>query len=430
MAATRSAGFARARTRLIGLAFLAVIVGLVLLTVALYNKSFTPVIKVSLKTDRVGNQLTAPADVKVRGLVVGEVREVRSAGDGATVELALDPDQAKLIPRNVEARFLPKTLFGEKFVNLVVPPDPTDERIADGDVIAQDRSRAALETSEVLDDLLPLLQSLKPDDLSRTLNALSGALRGRGERIGENAVLVDRYLKRLNPALPELQQNLRGLADLSDTLDDTAPDFLAVFDNLSFSSRSLVDQQDTLMRFLQTTTTFSGSADSLLRDNEQRFVALARDSLPSLQVFARYSGEFPCMFKGLTNYERTVGETFGGLQPGLHITLETTRDQGAYTSGDEPRYRDTGPADCRGLPSPPTPAQDEKFADGYRDGGGSAGVRAASDDPALLLETPEAQRMALDAVVAPVLGVGVDEVPDLAEMLFGPAARGTLVELS
>ncbi len=69
--------------------------------------------------------------------------------------------------------------------------------------------------------------------------------------------------------------------------------------------------------------------------------------------------------------------------------------------------------------------------DGYQDGG-SAAVRASSAvDPALLLATPEAQRMALDAVVAPVLGVPLDDVPaDLADLLFGPAARGTTVALT
>ena len=426
MAAPRPAGgLALVRLRLAGVAFLGVIVGLVLLTIAIYNKTFTDVVTVQLQASRIGNQLSAPADVKVRGLVVGEVRDVTSTGDGATLELALKPEMVDLIPSNVQARLLPKTLFGEKYVNLVVPAVASGEPIAEGDVITQDRSETSLETEKVLDDLLPLLQALKPDDLSRTLNALSGALRGRGERIGENAVLVDDYLKRFNPALPDLQENLVGLADLADTYDDVAPDLLAVLDDLSFSSRSLVDQEGQLDRFLTSTTRFSGSADSLLRDNERRLVTLARDSLPSLQLYARYAPEFECLAKGLDRYDPIVGSTFGGLQPGLHITLETTQDQGGYTPGEEPAYRDQRGPLCRGLPTPQGKAPDEKFADGYQDGG----VSAASADPALLLATPEAQRMALDSVVAPVLGVPVDDVPDLADLLFGPAARGTTVGL-
>jgi hypothetical protein len=56
-----------------------------------------------------------------------------------------------------------------------------------------------------------------------------------------------------------------------------------------------------------------------------------------------------------------------------------------------------------------------------------AGVAA---NPALYLAGAEAQRGILDAVVAPVLQVPYDDVPDIAELLFGPMARGATVGLS
>jgi len=59
------------RLRLTGVAFLLVIASLVYLTVLLYTKAFTPIVKVELKADRIGNQLSPPADVKLRGVVVG-----------------------------------------------------------------------------------------------------------------------------------------------------------------------------------------------------------------------------------------------------------------------------------------------------------------------------------------------------------------------
>ena len=43
--------------------------------------------------------------------------------DGATIELAIDPDHLDEIPADVSARLLPKTLFGERFVSLVPPED-------------------------------------------------------------------------------------------------------------------------------------------------------------------------------------------------------------------------------------------------------------------------------------------------------------------
>ena len=55
-------------------------------------------------------------------MIVGEVRSVSSDGRKATIDLALQPRTVGLIPANVSARLLPKTLFGEKFVDLVLPP--------------------------------------------------------------------------------------------------------------------------------------------------------------------------------------------------------------------------------------------------------------------------------------------------------------------
>ena len=73
MAAPLRKGRALAVQRLSGVAFLLVIALLVWLSVAFYNKDFTRTVDVSLDTDRIGNQLTVHADVKVRGVVVGEV---------------------------------------------------------------------------------------------------------------------------------------------------------------------------------------------------------------------------------------------------------------------------------------------------------------------------------------------------------------------
>jgi virulence factor Mce-like protein len=421
------------KLRLSGVAFLVVIALLIALTIALYQKAFTPVVHVTLQADRVGNQLSPPADVKLRGLIVGEVRSVSSRGDGATIGLALDPSKVGLIPANVQAQLLPKTLFGEKFVDLVLPDAPSTRHLQAGDVIGQDRSSTAIETEKVLDDFLPLLQSLKPAELSLALNGMSSALRGRGDRIGRNLVLVDSYLRQFNPQLPALQQNFRGLADLADNYDKAAPDLLRLIDNFSAVSRNVVDQKTQLSTFLASTTTFAGTSDRFLTANADRLITLASASLPSLLTYARYSPEFPCIARGLAAFEPRVEKSFGGLQPGLHITLEAVHDNGAYTPGQEPKYLDDRGPQCYGLPRPQVPAADINFRDGYKDGQASTlapSSAAVALDPATYLATPRAQRQLLDAVVAPVMGVPLDGVPDIAAMLFGPMARGTTVGLS
>ncbi len=421
------------RLRLAGVAFLVVIGLLVALTIALYGKAFTPVAMVTLQADHIGNQLSPNADVKLRGLVVGEVRSVAVKGSGALITLAIAPDKLAQIPRNIEARLLPKTLFGEKFVSLVTPAVPSAQHLAAGDTIPQDRSSTALETEKVLDDLLPLLRTLKPVQVSATLNALSSALRDRGDRIGHSLVLTGDYLRQLTPQLPTVQRDFQGLADFTTSVNTAAPSLLTTLDNLSFSSRSLVQQKQQLDAFLTSTTGFASSAEAVVRENADRLVALAATSLPSLQVYARYSPEFPCLAAGLVAFQPTVERAFGGGQPGLHITLSVTRDNGGYVDGQQPQYLDDRGAVCYGLPKPVVPAPDINFRDGYKDGAPTttaAQAQQVANSPVSYLVTGPAQRALFNAVAAPVLGVGTDQVPDLVTLLFGPMARGTEVRLS
>jgi phospholipid/cholesterol/gamma-HCH transport system substrate-binding protein len=362
-------GRALARRRIAGIVFLVVIALLVQLAVALYNKRFTPVVHVALQTDRAGNQLSKHADVKLRGIVVGEVRSATSQGDGATLDLALDPGQVKLIPKNVQAQLLPKTLFGEKQVVLVIPKDPSTQPIAAGDVITQDRSSTALETETALNDLLPLLQRLQPEKLSELLNSLSSATRGRGDELGSTLALQAAYLKKLNPTLPTVGADFRGLADLANTIDKASPDLLRTLDNLSFSSRSTVQDRAALDTFLRRTNQMADTTRQVVAQNETRLIALAKDSRPVVQLYASYSNDFACMLNRIAFSEIEGERVFGGHQPGLHITVEATRDHGGYVAGDGPQYKEKRNAGCFGLgkkPIIPFPSYANP-QDGYRD---------------------------------------------------------------
>ena len=130
---------ARTRYQLYGLVFLIIAALFVALSVAFYRKTFVDVVPVRLETDHVGNQLRVGADVKLRGLLVGEVRNIRPDGDHAILDLAMDPDQIGKIPGNVTAQLLPKTLFGERYVALRTPASPSG-RLREHAVIGQDLS--------------------------------------------------------------------------------------------------------------------------------------------------------------------------------------------------------------------------------------------------------------------------------------------------
>src|SRR5690349_13283079 len=101
--------------RFLGLVLIGLLVLGVWLVSAVFTQKFTSFDRVALKTGTIGLQLPSRADVKVRGVIVGQVMKAESEGqgEGATLELGIKPDQIDQIPENVTAAIVPKTLFGE-----------------------------------------------------------------------------------------------------------------------------------------------------------------------------------------------------------------------------------------------------------------------------------------------------------------------------
>jgi phospholipid/cholesterol/gamma-HCH transport system substrate-binding protein len=411
--------------RAYGIVFLLVIALLVGLTVAIYNKVFVDVVHVTLKTDHVGNQLAPPADVKLRGLIVGEVRRVSSDGAKATVDLALNPSTVGLIPSNVRARLLPKTLFGEKFVDLVIPPRPTSNRLSEGAVISQDRSRTAIELERVLDNILPLLRTIQPAKLNATLDAFATALEGRGDKLGDNLELVNQYFTALNPKLDTIKQDIRGLADVSQIYADAAPDLVRMLRNFSVTTETFANKQKAYAGFLAGTAGFATTTRTLLADNEDRIIRLAAVGRPTLAVLAKYAPEYPCLLAGLAQSNDFIGKSFANGE--LHITLEVVRAQAKYKPGDEPQFNDKSGPNCRGLPSPPVPIGATHLNDGTSRGGSNRAIPDFLIDPTSGRAGSAEEQLVIDSLAAPVMGVPAGQVPDLATLLFGPMARGTAV---
>lgn len=416
------------RLRLSGVVFL-VVLGLLLgLAVAVYQQDFTPVVRIELQADSIGNQLEPGADVKLRGLVVGEVRAVRADGTRATVDIALKPEDVRDIPADVDAQLLPKTLFGEKYVNLVLPAgesiDTARRHIEAGDVITQDRTAVGTEVQRVLNDLLPLLRTLQPGELNAALSAISDALEGRGNAIGANLVRADAYFAGLNPHLPALQQDIAELAQVASVYADAAPDLLRILQNTVTTSRTVVDKRDVLDAFLTSTAGFARTATGVLDEDQQRLITLAAVSRPTLSLLAAYAPEYPCLLSGLVKFEPIDEQTFSGGH--LHITLEVVLPRSAYHPGEYPAYEDTSGPNCRGLPDPQVPAPGVDLKDGTT--ADNAGPLASGPNSGLA--GTAAEQHVVNSLLAPVMDVPADQVPPVATLLMGPLLRGTAVSAS
>lgn len=431
----------RRRYQVYGLIFLVIAGMFVVLSVAFYRKTFTPVVPVTLETDHVGNQLRAGADVKLRGVIVGEVRTIRPEGDHAELELALDPDHIGEIPGNVSARLLPKTLFGERYVALQTPEEP-DGTLREGSVIGQDRTSSAIEIEQVLDNLMPVLQALQPEKLAATLNAMSTALDGRGKQFGDTLVQLGDYLGKITPSLPDLQANIRRLATVADTYAQAGPELLTALRDLTVTTQTVVEQRSQLGNLYSTLTNASIDLGSFLAANKDNIINLASTSKSTLEVLAKYAPEYPCLLKQLVDAIPSADAAFGkgSATPNVtRVTIEITSSRGKYLPGvDTPRYNDKrGPA-CYPVAKPP--ARFPQYPEGGPiDDGSTKPPPPKSDRPedfpntlpqsaseAQIANTPAEQEL-IAALVAPGLGVSPRDVPEWSSLLLGPLFRGAEV---
>jgi len=417
--------------RMLGILFLALLLFMVWTVNAVFTQKFLSFDEVELNTDTIGLQLPERADVKVRGVIVGQVMEARTGPDGAVLTLGIKPDKIKQIPDNVTASILPKTLFGEKYVELVIPANTPDDapKLKKNDRITQ--TALPIEVERVLNDLYPLLRAVQPAELNYTLNALADALEGRGEAIGQNIETLDSYLKRFNPQVPALMDDLRLLAKVSGTYADVAPQIAATLRNTVKTGNTLLDRQVKLNAFFKDVSSFSSTAKTFLDNNGDNIVALGRLSAPQTKLLNRYSAEFPCLLRGLVDQAPMLANTFRGFV--FHIDLITLpRQPRGYGPQDRQVYgADNGPA-CLGLPNPKVPFTGvPNFNDGV-DGlqRGDAQRTAPSLDAYSAHPSGTASQKAFfDALTGPVMGLSADDVPDLTTLLFGPLAAGTQVNV-
>ncbi|OSY40957.1 MULTISPECIES: MCE family protein [Pseudonocardia] len=338
-----------------GLAFVTAIVVLIGLAIGQYAGAFSSGVPVTLNIARVGTQMQERADVKVRGLIVGEVDQVTTDGETTSIRMSMNPDMIDLIPENVEAQLLPKTLFGEKFVSLVPPVAPSTARLAAGATVPEDRSRAAIEVERVLDELLPLLETVRPQDLATTLGSLSQALQGRGDQLGETLVALNTLTEGLNPAVPDLQEDIRQLAVFADNLDAAAPDLLDAVDDLAVTSATIVEKREGLRELYRSVTGASDDLRAFLDANGENLIGVASASRPTLETLARYSPEFPCLTRQLVDLVPKINDAIrpGTDRVGVNITLEIVANKGKYLpSQDEPEFSDDRGPRCYPIPTP------------------------------------------------------------------------------
>ena len=309
-----------------------------------------------------GQGLRTNGDVKERGVLVGTIGdiEVNRSGDGnvCRVEMQLKPDAVSQIPANVGAQIRAKTFFGEKWLELLYPENPSDEHIAAGQVIGIDETIDPLEVETILNTGLPVLQAIDPERLSGALTALTEGFIGNEDDVIRGILRGNDALTPLNRRKALLEKGIRQLAESGEILDRVSPDLLTAMSNLNRLNAFTIENQALLAENLQ-------KAPELLREVSDLFLAQFGNLTKIVDRGATVIGllaarvddldrlltELPKFnAKWIRNLNHTCrfrqqstepGKSQGDVVPGrcwrVHNLVVESR--GAYAPGEEPRPR-------------------------------------------------------------------------------------------
>ncbi len=128
---------------------------------------------------RAGQGLANGSEVSYRGVSVGEVRSVQLVDRQARVTLAMDPGFEVPVDARVVVR--PKTVFGEKFVDLTFPEGVDGPYLSDGDTV--ENADSATEVEDFFEGSDNLFAAIDESELAELVTSLNESARGTGDDV-------------------------------------------------------------------------------------------------------------------------------------------------------------------------------------------------------------------------------------------------------
>lgn len=368
----------------------------------------TPTTTVTSFVPASAGPVNAKSPVQYRGVVVGKLTEIDADAEGAQLTLNIDEEQLRHIPAGVQTRLLPRTLFGDQYVELAEPRQGTTRaagsgKLASGAVIPTDTSQGTVQMYETYTRLHSLLATFRPAEFQVALTTIADVLRGRGDEIGRTIDTVHRLSGRFRPE--ELDVQLSEVADISERLAASAPDAFAALDDAVAMSRLVVEEKQGITALLSSGTELVGSSQQLMNTHAQRAIEVIHMFEPVSDALATHPGQTTATLESLEEFARKANRTFQDDRFQIRAPV-TFDDPYPYTPQDCPRYPGLDGPHCAQAAA----SQEPQF-------GGTAGpVGSEQERQALVEMAPSALRPQV-----------VEPDPNMLGILFGPIARGTQV---
>jgi phospholipid/cholesterol/gamma-HCH transport system substrate-binding protein len=252
-----------------------------------------------------GQGLISGSDVKIRGVNVGQVKRIELVDGAALVTMRINSGER--IPVTAEAVIRPKTLFGEKFVDITPGrAEATGPWLESGDRI--EKTLGGFELERVLSDAYPLLQAIEPDELFTVLSELSGAARGMGESINRSIVNGEKLSAISVRHDADTRQFLGDLADLTGEFADRADDLVGAARDLDVALPTLTSRVDEVETLLAQTARLAGDLADVLDANRSFLRKNVTLGGRTIELLANDREQIIPLVQGLRKYAQTLAQ--------------------------------------------------------------------------------------------------------------------------
>lgn len=289
------------------------------------------------------------APVRYSGVDVGRISGIDSGTESSVVRLRIDSDSIDLIPAAVLARVVPRTFFGDIYIQLVDDPVGHPQgSLADGDEVRADTGPDAVALYAVYTRLVDILDRMQPQNMQVALSAIAHALDGRGAMVGRIVDRLDEASQTLAPAVRTFLDSTPDFRSVLQALYTATPDVLATLSSATNVSQSMVDNRQALDETIESAASFAPVFTAFVGEQRDRVVTVVDSAGTILATTAANPAGLVGTLEGARTFGAAGARVFAAGR--FDITaVPTFADPMPYTAADCPAYGGQ-PGNC-GPPS-------------------------------------------------------------------------------
>lgn len=227
--------------------------------------------------------------VRVLGVTIGRVTNVRVTPEAAIVDIRIDDPDIEL-PADVKATLVPVSLLGERYVQLfpAYQGGPTFE----GDTISMDRTSVPAEQDELLQGLQDYFGAIDPDKVSEFVSNAASILEGNGENLNRLIDSGSSVLKTLASKRESLAGLIQELNKLTLTLSTRQESIARLIGTYNVVVSTLNDNRDALEGTIQGLNAAATELASLLTEHRNPLAADVRVLTQTFRTLSRNAESF------------------------------------------------------------------------------------------------------------------------------------------